>query len=263
MLDRFLRSSVLLLGAVLLSSFAWLPNPAMPDFEHIRDSQQRKQQFFAFLLPIVLQENAAILQQRMAIERWIGQLQQATEKPPSQALSSRVRRIALVYGYQGGFHSVDELTQLLQRVDIIPPSLVLAQAANESAWGTSRFARLGNNLFGQWCFRVGCGITPKLRSAQASHEVRSFASVNASVRAYLHNLNRHASYETLRQIRATARQRSLPLLGEQLAQGLMRYSQRGQDYIDEIRLLIQQNELQRYDFLLLPAYRLGNRTAVF
>jgi len=130
------------------------------------------------------------------------------------------------------------LQQLKNRVDIIPPALVLAQAANESAWGRSRFATQGNNLFGQWCSRAGCGLVPLRRPEGASYEVRKFNSIQASIVSYINNLNSHGAYSQLRKIRAQMRQSGTALSGLQLAKGLSAYSARGNGYISIIQKII-------------------------
>jgi Bax protein len=129
----------------------------------------------------------------------------------------------------------------LARVDTVPLSLVLAQAANESSWGQSRFAQEGNNLFGEWCFREGCGIVPEQRSAGKSHEVAAFDSVNASVRSYLHNLNTGRAYAALRKLRQQARAAGEAPKAMVLASGLARYSERGLAYVHEIKAMIRSN----------------------
>jgi len=137
--------------------------------------------------------------------------------------------------------------RLLQRVDVIPPSLALSQAANESAWGTSRFARSGHNYFGQWCFTTGCGVVPRHRTAGKQHEVAVFASPAAAVASYLHNLNSHPAYQRLREIRLQQRQQHQVVSGLALAAGLEKYSERGEDYIRELRAMIRHNRLSQYD----------------
>lgn len=123
---------------------------------------------------------------------------------------------------------------LLKRVDTVPVSLALAQAINESAWGASRFAREGNNLFGQWCFEKGCGIVPAQRGEGLTHEVKKFGSVSESVRAYLHNLNTNRAYQEFRKQRALARAGNKPLEGIVLARGLKSYSARGNSYVQSL-----------------------------
>jgi Bax protein len=133
------------------------------------------------------------------------------------------------------------------RVDVLPPSLVLAQAANESAWGTSRFALEGNSLFGQWCYVEGCGIVPRRRARGATHEVKSFDSVAGTVRAYFNNINTNQSYEYLRELRADMREEDQPIDSMVLAFGLEPYSQRGDRYVDEVQNIIMQNDLHERD----------------
>lgn len=133
-------------------------------------------------------------------------------------------------------------TRLLRRVDVIPVKLVLAQAANESAWGTSRFAREGNNLFGQWCFTKGCGMVPIRRAEGASHEVALFTTPAASVRAYMLNLNSGGAYEHFRKIRIGLKRMNKPQSAIVLAAGLEKYSERGRDYVRSIRDMIRGNE---------------------
>jgi uncharacterized FlgJ-related protein len=135
------------------------------------------------------------------------------------------------------------LAALLQRVDTLPVSLVLAQAAIESGWGTSRFAREGNNLFGQWCFDPGCGLVPAARRTGARHEVAAYASVNDSIDAYLLNINTHSAYRDLRELRARARAEGREPTGLELATGLRSYSERGELYVQDVRSIIRGNGL--------------------
>jgi Bax protein len=136
------------------------------------------------------------------------------------------------------------LPLLRKRMDTLPESLVLAQAAIESGWGRSRFAREANNLFGQWCFEAGCGLVPQRRLAGASHEVASFETVDAAIASYFRNLNSHPVYAPVRDIRARARAADTDLSGLDLAAGLSRYSERGEAYIEEVRQVIRVNALE-------------------
>lgn len=117
----------------------------------------------------------------------------------------------------------------------------MIQAANESAWGQSRFAQQGNNLFGQWCFSEGCGLVPSQRGSDADHEVRTFDSINDSVASYLHNLNTSHAYADLRDIRADLRANNQPFDALMLAEGLSQYSTRGEEYVEEIQMMIRSN----------------------
>ena len=166
--------------------------------------------------------------------------------PPAAASATAAEGSGIRYGAEEDMAVIGEL---LKRVDELPPSLVLAQAANESAWGMSRFAQQGRALFGQWCFKAGCGMVPDGREAGAAYyAVRAFPSVAASVRSYYQNLNTHRAYRSLRNLRAHLRDQGLPMDSMQLAEAIGVYSQRGDDYIKEIQTIIRQNDLQaRYD----------------
>ena len=124
--------------------------------------------------------------------------------------------------------------------------MVLAQAANESAWGTSRFSLVANNLFGQWTFIPGQGIIPKDRPEGETYEVRKFSTVYDSVRSYLLNLNTHQAYQQLRQLRTASRVNGQNPKGLKLAEGLLRYSTRGEDYVKELQAMIRFNQLSRF-----------------
>ena len=148
---------------------------------------------------------------------------------------------------------------LAVRVDEVPVSLVLAQAANESGWGTSRFAAEGNALFGQWSFG-GSGMLPsEQRASLGDYRVAAFESPLLSVIAYMRNLNTHNAYARLRELRAAARAAGEEPSGYELAAGLDRYSERGQDYVDELRSMIDYNGLRPTDETYLaeaPVYLL-------
>lgn len=135
----------------------------------------------------------------------------------------------------------------MQRVDIIPPSLALAQAAKESGWGTSRFARNGNALFGQWTWDEDQGMEPKDRPEGTDHLVREFDTLLDSVEAYMLNLNRHRAYRELRSLRAGMRKRGEPIDGISLAGGLESYSELGMEYVERIRSMIDLNQLLALD----------------
>ncbi len=213
---------------------------AMPDFSDYRDVHAKKLGFFEFLLPLVDEENERLLDLRTRLNNiyeyvrwdrvvgmddrlWLHDVIEEFRIPETDIESEEFWEVAL------------------RRVDAVPDHLVLAQAANESAWGTSRFAREGNNLFGQWCFRQGCGLVPNDRPEGESYEVARFASVSESIGSYMHNLNTGRTYKELREIRAAARRKGHEPEATDLAAGLMSYSQRGEDYILELRSMIRYN----------------------
>lgn len=123
---------------------------------------------------------------------------------------------------------------------------MLAQAAKESGWGTSRFAREGNNYFGIWCFFKGCGVTPLRRDAGRSHEVAIFDSVEQGLRYYIRAINTHVAYDGMRDLRAEKRRNNKALAGVTLASRLERYSERGMAYVREVQSMIRYNGLQRF-----------------
>jgi Bax protein len=141
--------------------------------------------------------------------------------------------------------ATESLQALLTRVDEIPVALVQVQAAVESGWGTSRFSREANNYFGQWCFEPGCGLVPKHRGAGKTHELAVFGHPRESVRAYLLNLNSFHAYSELRAIRKSLRaEEGKALSAQSLLPGLLAYSERGQDYVDQLGAMITANNLE-------------------
>lgn len=224
-----------------------IPAPeSLPDFDAFDNIDEKKQAFFSFLIDYVHAENERINDTRMQLDSmWDIISDNANLSPSEHAL---LERIAVEYRLDVESLTTRELlAELILRVDNIPPSLVLAQAASESAWGTSRFAKEGNNIFGQWCYDEGCGLVPQRRALDAEHEVRAFTSVAASVRAYFRNINTNAAYDYFRELRREMRERNAELDAMVLAYGLMQYSERGHVYINELQELIRINQLQRYD----------------
>ena len=204
------------------------------DFAAIPSANQRRELFLRSLLPIVLIENRRLQEQR-ALASWLldGNLPIAGS-PTHQWLIS----VAKQFRVRGDLSEPAVREKLLGRLDIIPPALALAQGAIESGWGSSRFALEGNSLFGQWTFDSK-GLEPSQRDAQATHLVASFPDLQASVRAYMRNLNTGNAYHEFRTARALARRNAHPLQAAELAAHLHRYSQRGEEYVTEIRHIMR------------------------
>lgn len=214
-----------------------------PDFAAIKDIKERKDAFFTYLLPYVREANAAVHKERKHIQETLSRL--GNDSPLEQ---KHVLSLCNKYRAKCDTHSTrNSLNILLKHVDVVPESLVLAQAANESSWGRSRFAKEANNYFGQWCFTKGCGLVPKKRNAGANHEVRKFSSVKASIESYILNLNSTGAYQALRDRRALLRKNGDKITGMSLANGLNHYSERGNEYIKELKSMIQYNKLSRYN----------------
>lgn len=215
-------------------------NTPLPDFTEFSDVKEKKRAFFEFLLPLVHEANSRIMSERELIDKW------REGNKLTTAEQKKLERILIKYRVTTDDIGEQE-TLLLRRVYPIPPSLVLAQAANESAWGSSRFAREGNNLFGQWCFTIGCGIIPGERNHRSKHEVQVFETPFESVSSYMRNLNSHQQYQDLRSIREQYLQENETINGLLLAEGLLGYSERGEEYVIEIKDMIRFNKLQQLD----------------
>lgn len=214
-----------------------------PDFSQYEAGDERKQAFIEHFVPLIASVNGDIEKHRRKVVKL---------RAHSESLGFFERRF--IKGLSKRYdlpdfdaRSAEDWESLLERVNVVPASLALAQAANESGWGTSRFAREGNNYFGQWCFSPGCGLVPRNRGSGKTHEVATFSSALDSVQAYMHNLNTGDSYEDLRSIRSQETVQDDPVTGTALAAGLLSYSERGQEYVRDIRGMIRVNELEKYD----------------
>ncbi|MDP6344673.1 MAG: glucosaminidase domain-containing protein [Alphaproteobacteria bacterium] len=197
------------------------------DLAEVGQPEARKDAFLQLLLPLVLRENGRLRGLRDRIRN-----------RPAAIRAAVFER----YGVAAG----DSQT-LLRRVDVIPPSLALAQAAIESGWGTSRFAREANNLFGQRIYgRAAKGVAPA-GVDKAPFKLRAFGDIGASVRAYMHNINTHPAYADLRRARAALRLRGGQLTGSALAHALTRYSERKAAYVQQVRQIMRQNRLLEFD----------------
>ena len=214
--------------------------PVLPDFSQFTDVKAKKSAFFDYMLPFVQQANAEIMAERQKIKTM-------DFKNPSSQVQTAIQALLKKYRIDATDITPDVQQALLKKVDIISPSLALAQAANESSWGTSRFAKEAYNFYGQWCFTKGCGLVPNQRSAGMVHEVKTFKSPYESVKGYMLNLNSHPYFKPLREQRLIARQTNQPPTGYALASGLIRYSERKEEYIKEIRAMIRSNKLYTLD----------------
>jgi len=212
----------------------------LPDFAAIRDVRNKKQQFFDFMRPAVVRQNDELLAIRVKLNLWLEHvsLELPLSNQEDQALAVLVKR----YRVNKDASPLSQLNELLVRIDVVPMPLVLVQAANESAWGTSRFARIGLNFFGIWCYRQGCGMVPGGRDTGAKHEVAAFKSLDAAVAHYFYNINSHNAYRVFRTIRFELRSQDQPLYPEILATGLLPYSERGADYVIDITKMLRQNQ---------------------
>lgn len=212
----------------------------LPDFAAILDVRSKKKLFFDFMRPAVVRQNNALLATRAKLNLWLEHisLELPLSEQDNQALTALVKR----YRVNKNASPLSQLNELLVRVDVVPMPLVLVQAANESAWGTSRFSRIGLNFFGIWCFQEGCGMVPSGRNTGAKHEVAAFKSLDAAVAHYFYNINSNNAYRVFRTIRLELRSQDQPLHPEVLATGLLPYSERGADYVIDITKMLRQNQ---------------------
>ena len=208
----------------------WLNSLKAPEFDKIEDVQEMKKTFFNYLLPEINKKN--------------NEIQLLRKKAIGKDLSKEeLTKLYKKYRIDEG----SEIDALLEKIDIIPPSLVLSQAALESNWGRSRFAKFYHNYFGLWCFERGCGVIPKKRDKGDTHEVAKFSSPEKAIDFYFLSINRNKSYEVLRKIRQDKRSKSQSITGLSLSEGLTNYAEIGYEYVDRIRRVITSNELSKYD----------------
>lgn len=212
----------------------------IPDFSAISNVGQKKQAFFDYLRPSIRLQNGIISDERTFLQRSKQHLEDGLLLTDAELY--RIEEIANKYQYSSRSINTKTLDKLLIRTDTIPESMVLIQAANETGWGSSRFAKEGLNFFGQWCFKKGCGLVPQSRTAGMSHEVAVFDSVEASVASYMRNLNSNAAYSLLRSIRADLRAQNKQPQASELVWGLVNYSERQEAYIDELLEMLRQNK---------------------
>ncbi|MEC4724026.1 glucosaminidase domain-containing protein [Shewanella sp. D64] len=212
----------------------------IPDFASIPLVSDKKQAFFDYLRPWVRLQNGIINDERQFLQRSLQHINDGLVL--TEAEYFRIEEISNKYQYSPRTINAETIQKLLIRADIIPESMVLIQAANETGWGSSRFAREGLNFFGQWCFKKGCGLVPQSRTSGMSHEVAVFKSVEDSVASYMRNLNSNAAYSLLRSIRADMRAQNKEPTANELVYGLVNYSERQEAYIDELLEMLRHNQ---------------------
>ena len=212
------------------------------EIKMIENTKKRKEFFIQIVLPLILQENNNIRLDRKRLFNII-----------NKSNNTDIEKRWLVKKYkQYGIPSKD-LSTLKIRMDIIPVSLALAQAAKETGWGTSRFAQEGNALFGQWTWS-GEGLKPKGADKDEGHKVMKFNVLQASVRAYQRNLNTHSTYKQFRLKRAQLRDKGKPLDSIILSEYLNEYAETGKQYVEVLQKIIKQNNLKDFDDAkLLPS----------
>ncbi len=205
------------------------------DLDEISSVQLKKETFIKIILPLVVAENQKIINDREKLKGLF------SKKMTSDKEKSWLRQKFKEYKIKNG-----SMEELKNRMDIIPVSVAIAQAAKESGWGTSRFALEGNAIFGQWTWN-GRGIAPLFRSKEESHKILRFPILRASVKAYKNNLNTHKSYREFRDKRSSLRSKKRSVAGMKLIHTLDNYAETGQEYTKILAQIIDQNSLEEFD----------------
>lgn len=245
---RLRLGDVLVLGGciALLISFmtlvgrnTWGPPP---DFAEL-PVDVKKQEFFVYLTPMVAEVNAGLARDRDRVAA----IREAYEQGQKPEWRDRRWLARLAEKLEVPVDEMDlgeALATLERRAGTVPQSLVLAQAAIESGWGTSRFAQEGNNYFGQRCYEPGCGMSPLEKTSGSRFGLARFDSAASSVESYILNLNTHSEYRGFRLRRQALRDSGAAVTGLSLIGDLAGYSERGSDYIAELRAMIRSNSLE-------------------
>ena len=205
------------------------------DLENLKSVQLKKETFIKIVLPLIVAENEKILDDREKLKVLID------KKFTSDTEKQWLRQKLLEYKVKKS-----DLKELMFRMDMIPVSIALAQAAKESGWGTSRFALEGNAIFGQWTWS-GQGIAPLDRESDKNHKILKFPILRASVKAYQNNLNTHKSYSKFRQKRFALRDKNKKIKGLELTDTLNNYAQTGSEYTKILNQIIKQNRLMDFE----------------
>tara|TARA_B100001175_G_scaffold83214_1_gene69781 strand:- start:429 stop:1502 length:1074 start_codon:yes stop_codon:yes gene_type:complete len=212
------------------------------DMENIKSTSKKKDFFIKIVLPLIVKENTRIRSERKKLFAIL-----------NKNSNTNIEKLWLEKKFKQYGVRKNDISTLKVRMDEIPTSLAIAQAAKETGWGTSRFARKGNALFGQWTWS-GEGLKPKEADEGENHKVMKFYSLELSVRAYLRNLNTHKSYKNLRKARSELRNNDKPLDSLILSKHLDKYAETGSQYIEVLQKIIIQNKLKDFDKArLLPS----------
>ena len=209
------------------------------DLKKIKSTNKRKDTFIKIVMPLILSENEKILEDRNKLFRILGK--------QSNTMGEKVwlKRRFKDYGIKG-----EDIAELKLRMDIVPTSIAIAQAAKESGWGTSRFALEGNAMYGQWTWS-GEGIEPSKKDKKKEHKILKFPKLQSSVAAYMKNLNTHRGYSEFRDKRSKIREKKQEVNGLDLVDYLYNYAQTGSEYVKTLKIIIQQNNLNDFDTSIL------------
>ena len=209
------------------------------DLKKIKSTQKKKDTFIKIVMPLILDENNKILENRKKLFKIL-----------SKQNNSRGEKVWLKRRFEDYEIKNEDVTELKIRMDIIPVSIAIAQAAKESGWGTSRFALEGNAMFGQWTYGKD-GISPLKREKNKGHKILKFSMLRSSVQAYKNNLNTHSGYREFREKRAELRRKNRKISGLSLVDYLHNYAATGKEYTKILKKIINQNDLMDFDNAVL------------
>jgi len=209
------------------------------DLDRLKNAKKKKDTFIKIVMPLILDENNKILENRKKLFKILN------KSTNSMGEKRWLKRRFKEYGIKKG-----DITELKVRMDIIPASIAIAQAAIESGWGTSRFALEGNAMFGQWTWSKN-GIEPTEKSKNQDHKILKFSMLRSSVKAYKNNLNTHNGYKEFREKRAELRKNNKKISGLKLVNYLYNYAGTGKEYIEILKRAIDQNGLTDFDDAIL------------
>ena len=209
------------------------------DLKKLKSTQKKKDTFIKIVMPLILDENNKILENRKKLFKILGKQN-----------NSRGERVWLKRRFEDYGIKNEDVTELKMRMDIIPVSIAIAQAAKESGWGTSRFALEGNAMFGQWTWGKK-GISPLKKEKNQDHKILKFPILRSSVKAYKNNLNTHNGYKEFREKRAELRRKNKKISGVVLVQYLYNYAATGSEYTKILKKIIEQNQLTDFDAAVL------------
>ena len=205
------------------------------ELKEIQNVKKRKELFIQIVLPLILEENNKILLDRKKLFAILNK--NNNSQSDNEWLNKKFKQYGVIK---------KDIPTLKRRMDIIPASMAIAQAAKETGWGTSRFALEGNALFGQWTY-TDKGIKPAAAEAGTTHKVMMFNVLKSSVRAYARNLNTHKSYREMRYVRAIQRDNFGKLNSLELVDYLNKYAETGKEYTIVLKKIIEQNSLLDFD----------------
>ena len=216
------------------------------DLDTIKSVKNKKETFLQILLPLIVAENEKIKEDREFLLKILKQNESIKNK---KWLNKKYKAYKV---------SDRNIKELIKKIDIIPTSIALAQAAKESGWGTSRFALEGNAIYGQWTW-TGDGIEPLEKTKDQNHKILKFPLLRASVKAYITNLNTHQGYKGFRTKRANLREQNKKLSGLELIHELKNYAQTGKEYTQTLEKIIKQNDLDELETVTIDDFKDSNQ----